>query len=393
MDISYSIMAQANGIIDPNAFVDRLHLNSSIYANRQLDYYATQVLSTKKPEVSAEGIFRVPLRSSAVHIEFRNFPSGYVSANQLQITAAYDVAIRGVVEPTTYRPNPCEQSIGGSVSAARSQNGIQATFQPLATTLQQAADICGVDHFNWVQRITSIPASWRLVEIRDFSWSTVEVNGKVTQVPNVKYDSSRGWYDPQQPDEQAPFGIASTPLPALDPLLNGKDVLYGIEVDVEIDGHRTSRGAMIPQFGTDDKLPAYDYGSDVLEVNTFDYRYDSAGTQFQFFDHPVFHSWMFQPGEFVEFETELVGMDKAGNVIKKYDPSYGTSIRWKSNATSSKMEGFELFSSEVPSLDDITGGVFDIRYVVPEPSGYAQAVIALIAMGVFSVCRFRTSRD
>jgi hypothetical protein len=89
--------------------------------------------------------------------------------------------------------------------------------------------------------------------------------------------------------------------------------------------------------------------------------------------------------DYLGFETYLVGVDSAGNVVKDWNGlGFGTRFTWKSNTVSTQLQ--------IMSLDDtlpvISGGVFDIESdFVPEPPSAALLIFGFFGIAVCALSR------
>ena len=210
-----------------------------------------------------------------------------------------------------------------------------AIFSPQGNlTLSEAAVICGVDHFNWVQHFTSVPTHWTLTKTFFFG-----------------NDGD----------------VVTPPPPLLDPI-NTSNPLYWY----------MARSSLLPA-GT---LPLT-FQTDVpLDNEDFYWNEPDERTSYEtprglpFFDTPKFNEKYIRPSQdFVEFETELVGVYSDGSY--KYWRNIGTNFRWKSNTRcddqtrivdgSASLIGYFKLIDPTNTPDVMSGGIFDMSVDSPSP--------------------------
>jgi hypothetical protein len=219
-----------------------------------------------------------------------------------------------------------------------------AKFTPAGgLTLQQAANIAGFDHFNWLQTITGLPAGWTLEQV-----------------------SKAGV-------------VSALTTPIYDPLENSAD--YKLQI-------RTASGTtevVALQTGFLDKNPCYwgeDWSRWYEPGNLFGTPTVVYSSTLLFADRPSMPSSIMGPNDFISFETRLVGVTADGTIDLLNDTA-GTSFQWKTNAQTDSVIFDDAIlgaipSGTLPSL--VVGAVFD-AHVVPEPS-----TIVLLSIG--AVCSF-----
>ena len=173
-----------------------------------------------------------------------------------------------------------------SVTANTAGQQITATFKPAggALTLQQAYNICGVNHFNWSQTITE-PSDWLAYS----GTTTAGTKEPLTHMDPVNYTYSD--FSPYLP------GVAAT-----------------ISADTGASG-----------FSYLDESPA-EWAS---------YSPKIGGTKdpftFQLIDAPSRPAGFFGSGESLQFVTTLIGVSAAGTSVSLFGG--GISFNWHSNYT------------------------------------------------------------
>jgi hypothetical protein len=200
-------------------------------------------------------------------------------------------------------------------------------------TLATAAGALGVDHFNWEQQIIAKPSYLQ------FSLS--------------------------------PGGLA-LPTPILDPVQNYPsntifvtNTILNLTVSIQI--NRTFFGDILPSYWNEPitSLPNTTDGQQVVTANTL-----------LFEDLPAIPVNWFKPGDYLEFETSLVGVVAKGNIIKTWTGD-GTNIFWKTNSVTTSLVA-QTATMPGDSAPILSGGIFDVSTdAAPEP-----ASVILLGVGL-----------
>jgi len=248
-----------------------------------------------------------------------------------------------------------------------------ATFAPFggAMSLQDAARLLGVHHFNWFQTVSG-PGN---VEIQ------------VRDIPDISMFGN-------PPFSSAPGTLLSDAKPAVDPVISYRGSEHLV---VRFDGNELNDVVYMPvnRSTTVDEFPYYLNESDPSVIGHISNFTDPFALGFV--DTPRAPDWVLSgadgvaaPNYFLSFTTELVGVGFDGEPV--YFDVPGTSFRWKSNAVyrddpDTLTGGIQraVYLSTLPT--DLapaisSGGVFDIELVgVPEPTAVAL-VLATFLSGV-----------
>ena len=177
------------------------------------------------------------------------------------------------------------------------------TFKPRIAgdnPIKDVEEALGVDHFNWISEITSVPQQWTL--------SIVDSRGrKITK--RVK-------------------------LPLIDPIVVSNPANPPHLRISSAFSRRSADVGGVPGAGTNDNLPYYwNEGSAAGEVDAA-----TKANTFLFFDTPRVPSGFFRKNEFEGFKTRLVGVMKDGSYVdltQKYGP-LGLEFTWESDVTYKK---------------------------------------------------------
>lgn len=260
------------------------------------------------------------------------------------------VAVQGLNEPAaatasgfggwsasfmpTITPNLTRsQILEDSVAFTYHDDTIEANFAPNGMSVEEAAKRLGVDHFNWVQHVTHIPADW-----------TLSNDDHVVNVPFV------------DPSARGTITIFDSSANRSEPILVGASF--------------------------DDESPPYfdEIGEDGNTDNTIA---QFTGSQVGFEDRPRFPSGLLGPGEYVGFRTSLVGVTSDGHVVPT-----GIGFDWKSNTTydEGKYSSGGIFLSTLGSdgPPTLAGEIYDVVAVVPEPTSFIIAAIGGVLLIVAS---------
>lgn len=232
-----------------------------------------------------------------------------------------------------------------SVDAVVDANGITitATFKPKdaqgnAVPLPEAARICRVNHFNWIQHVTSVPTHWTVTS--HVSGLTVEL-----KPPNI--------LDPIASSNPSDYYEVRSSLLWTEPPMqflhdktvwdNGQARLVGLDT---FDNHMYY----------------------LNEPGIYDARYDTTDKQ-MFVDTPAMN-WRYFPFDLgsVQFETKLVGVYDDPDTTPAGWNNLGTNFQWESNTRIKdrsivggvSVEGY--FRLMDPSIlpEVISGGVSDV---------------------------------
>ncbi len=220
---------------------------------------------------------------------------------------------------------------GDTITTSTGGPAIEAFFTPdFGLTLDQVEEVCGFDHFNWLQHLTGAPADWQFF------------------VNDVLQDS---------PSNE----------PFLDPQLGNPKVRV---VDT---------GSLIAD--TVNSYPEFD--DDNLSYFDDDYVHKQerpSNERLRFFDAPSLGRDFIEPGEFLAFTTELVGVMADGSVVDTLD----TGFTWKTDTVNVTADQVFIGVLDDGTLPDIaSGGVFDVRVfgqgpiAVPEPDSLSLMALAI----------------
>lgn len=333
--------------------------------------------------------------------------------------------------------DPFARAAAGAVTyqLVESNTALKATFVPNdGITLEKAAELAGVDHFNWRQRIVNATTPgyhrerWEQVpgfleyESRPGNRTAIlifpdvgerfDANGEPEYF--VKYGPGSG---------TTVSGRTRLDVPFIDPGLNRRFVptvfdpdrrtFYGnyenMEIWVPDSGPPNSESPNDLKFHeyellgrarpvADPWTDSYDgYWDEVLVPGdeASPETYNRQGPYISdFHDKPAT-----RPGWELEFETELVGVRTDGQGNNEYISWDGldTKFRWKSNVhfvdgvyVDGKVEFITWLGQPRPDgLEPyLAGSIFDIRYesefaVVPEPTSFLLALVAVASMTGF----------
>ncbi|MBY0587260.1 hypothetical protein K2X85_08800 [bacterium] len=203
----------------------------------------------------------------------------------------------------------------------------------------QAAHLLGFEHFNFVNKIVSVPDSW---SFRVF-------------------------------DQQTGGSIGDDlSLPYLDPDYQYFPNLVGIyDEDAGFAERIDTTGIAL------DRLPYYYRNDDNDHLNRQGVNY--------FYDAPRVPEEFLVDGEFWQFETDLIGVRSDGSMVDL--KGFAPTIRWKSNAvydSENAIRGGIVTSvpeGDLPAI--VSGGVYDVEVVyVPEVSSFVlqSCVMAMTVM-------------
>jgi hypothetical protein len=189
---------------------------------------------------------------------------------------------------------------------------IDVSQLPIAS-LARAAEVIGVDHFNWISRIIGIPNG------PNNTWSLRDPAGTVLTPPVIDpLPNATGMFTQSSHANRTEFAD-------YDPPVDGRDFYY----------------------------------NDPASSDPRDFSNLAMGQTLTFRDYPVFPADFLVPGDYVSFETELVGVQSNGTVVHFSSP--GTKIRWKTNNAFNGSGGI-YFSSLDPTVGpaQTSGDIYDI---------------------------------
>lgn len=193
-------------------------------------------------------------------------------------------------------------------------------FKPnFGLTLNEAAKVCGVDHFNWLQYVVGIPPEWTV-----HVFSSGQILSPPIPDPILNYSALNNHY------------IVTSSVPGVTPTI--------IPVNTDVSGG--DKGT----YWNDSALSLPGIEPDDSTLN--------------FYDRPGMTVGMFIPGETMDFVTELVGVDANGNVLDTW-AGLGTTFTWSTDTIfAGDTSYFDAFD-DGPTL--ISGGISNIRFDgVPE---------------------------
>jgi hypothetical protein len=226
--------------------------------------------------------------------------------------------------------------LNNSVTASPAPNGVKmyAIFAPQGNvTLQEAATICGVDHFNWIQFVTSVPTHWTVTSGFLGAGSTVTpppplLDPIPTSNPLYYYQVTSSLVPPSVPPMTYNHNLFDPPF---------DDQVFYWNEPAERQSYETPRG-----------LP--------------------------FFDTPKFEShYLPQNQDYLQFQTMLVGVRSDGSYISW--PGIGTAFSWRSNTRCDtqwvtidggvSVVGYFKLIDDAGTPDVLAGNVFDVAVDSP----------------------------
>lgn len=237
---------------------------------------------------------------------------------------------------------------GAAISASFQPMFYQYGKPPSSMTLGEAAAALGVDHFNWVQYVTSIPSTWLAFHGSPIAFTDPGTSDSHQAIapdsdPLVTPPVTQG--NPKVPDgtpiDLQPITEPLTAPGLLDPL---PQKALGGETYVFKDTASGSWNVWDYSF-FDDKPGLYndvstpDLPPTETNINLADKMKDSLGntanistaTQLLFFDEPQQQPGSIPAGQYLSFNTSLVGV-RADGTFLEFPKGIGTSFTWRSNA-------------------------------------------------------------
>ena len=302
------------------------------------------------------------------------------SANETALGVSPDDVLTDSVHVFTQANDPADIT---------NPSAIEAAFMPEggALNVNQAAAICRVNHFNWVQEITLPP---------DWSWTQVDLGSQNITVSQVQSSQWPGMTvaSPDITANQSGLIKASDgSIPNQTPLSNSSFYDPPVQNDIpdmysfvgyfDSFGHfgAVSLESAVPVIPGDWQSPdAYDYYYNetaviplVSEVNYFS---NNGNGILKFFDAPSIGNGRYLPGESTFFQTELAGV---GDDTSSYQIYTGkdTNFDWTSNAVNVTVDSYWKITdpSILPPL--LSGGVSGVQFI--DPSTNLPPVLAPIA--------------
>jgi probable HAF family extracellular repeat protein len=280
-------------------------------------------------------------------------------------TSVSDVLQNAMVIPP---PKPPQSNVGSitalfSPGSHFSSSGITTgTAMPIS----EAEVYLGVDHFNFIQKIESVPANWQLINLKGLDYSIIDDNN------GLEFDGTNIYYS----NGIGPISYDDLGLPALDPMV--QPVAGGLI------GNESTIGEIInnKSVGVAKSFSdTYNYYYDEVPNTITPSLYIGAktfGYQVNFADKPI---WPASMNPFVtvlsavRFFTELVGVGYDFSSYTEYPSTYNLSFHWGSNYVGSG-GGLQTRSDGDPStLVGISGGAFLIQ--APDGTVYQPKLVAL----------------
>jgi hypothetical protein len=251
-----------------------------------------------------------------------------------------------------------DQILSGSVTVTTNGPDISATFRPNnSLSLAEAASEIGfdlglpsgeLDHFNWVQTIIAKPSY--------LQYSILP-------------------------------GNTPTPQAILDPILNSSLNSYlvtntnlGKSMTVTYDPTWFGDG-QVPYWNEPiGSLPTLPDGVNVTTVDALNFE-----------DSPYLPPGWLNPGDFKGYETQLVGVNSTGKLVRTF-AGYGTTFFWDTDTIRASQQVFaSLDDGTLPPL--ISGGVFNVQTdsAAPEPATFTLLGISMAWMVAYCWRRRRHS--
>jgi hypothetical protein len=258
--------------------------------------------------------------------------------------------VEGAVKVKLFNKTGVEVNKGSAEAVS-----IKAEFVPnFGLTLQEAADFCDCDGFNWLNHM-DFPKGWRVWQVEGgafddpFSYLELAEDGTGTLTSNNPTHTVRQ--------------IVGKGL--VDPIINGDQNMYAVTY----------------QFGVTDSWFFGWFDHDGSDSEPYYYDVDEGpifGSSLVFYDAPSMGDPAYQEGEFTQFHTSLVGIKKDGPDVVWSD--IRTNFDWKSNRTHEDGGIFYSSTLEGTAPPYFRGGIFDVLVdgVVPEPSSVVLLIVASI---------------
>jgi hypothetical protein len=242
---------------------------------------------------------------------------------------------------------------------------IDAVFEPHGAAgpvdVRDLAVALGVDHFNWKQKVIGVPGSWLTAPNRFVRLLNTSLNiDKFSPTPKLLDGTPVSFVEP--------FTV-----PILDPLTEPHDY-----VALRVGGEW-----YVAEHGAVDTLPYYYNETDVSPGDKWDsmlwINQSTKMVVMGFEDKPTMGERFYGQNEFLEFQTELVGVRDDSTELP-----LGIGFRWKSNAVNAeKRYIFASFTYTNPP-PAVSGSVFDVEVfgLVPEPMALALSVIGVMSLAL-----------
>jgi hypothetical protein len=244
---------------------------------------------------------------------------------------------------------------------------------PFGLSLDDAAIICGVHHFNWEQIVRG-PSHWQWYVGRDIAFDNND-NPLFQRDPiSGKLMHTGGQLNGTEVDLDPAVGVNSQALgskgffdPILRPLGNESYVLF-------IDNNQVGDSfyEAINQFWADQFTP---YLNEIpADWAQYSGVYGPGGTkspmELEFRDRPnIPKTWFSGPNQFLTFVTELVGVHS--NLATERFPYSGTRVKWRSNATTASVIGVFHPGLGIPQGIE-SGGIFSVEVLDRTKNGDAD---------------------
>ena len=235
-------------------------------------------------------------------------------------------------------------------------------FQPAGGSLNltQAAAICGVNHFNWLQLVNP-PQAWAS-QAAALGWGVKDISNyhssgySIVQVPG-RTGQSASDYSILNNDDHSLINWSDAPLPITDPFFQiaaAQPGTYGFFA------HAT--WSIVDQTTSD----GYPYAYDEVEKKPQYYIKDSANyhnnSYLEFSDSPSFEEGLLGTGESFLFTTILVGVypdETSQDYIGQ-----GADFNWESSVVNASNQSYFIISKEdaanLPPA--VSGSVFGITF-------------------------------
>ncbi|WP_422927452.1 Ig-like domain repeat protein [Singulisphaera sp. PoT] len=248
---------------------------------------------------------------------------------------------------------------------------IDATFKPglgsgQQMPLSEAEVYLGVDHFNWIQTVTSIPNTWVPITLAGLNKARLYASfeshkpGLVFVDGNVYYynadgtidfsspitytdDSESTWYDPVV---QSEAGAPDYYTKAI--IINGVNVdPFLIDTDQYV--------YYYDEASLDDGMPVY------KDLGLMTFAYDLS-----FHDAPRIPAYLspYPSGIYESFQTQLVGVGyDSSNTIRYSENGYPVVFTWKSNTTVNPRSGGVILTKNEQHINTpnvVSGGIKDV---------------------------------
>lgn len=247
-----------------------------------------------------------------------------------------------------------------------------ASFSPSIPAAQVAA-LMNVDHFNWIQQVTHIPAGWSL--------SLVAADGH-TKLADVIVDSSGNIL----PGGLVPSaGVHLNDKRLLDPTPYSK---MGAQYRVSYPSGSYLVGD-IPLGAIDDKPFVFgeDSSTKGFAGGVQDPMFVSASS-LGYLDTPFLPAGLAGNNYYLGFSTKLAGVDDLGNEVQLPD-GIGLGFTWETDAVTASVTGRLMTFDHGNGTPILSGGVFNVRSdaVAPVPELPTAPLLVMGGLVLASVWR------